>query len=71
MAAFEPAYRELMRSDELKQRVSQAYERLEACDLCAWECGINRRVGEMGVCRSSAAFQLLPSVGSSATARMA
>ena len=52
MAAFEPAYRELLHSGELKQRVSQAYERLEACDLCAWECGINRRSGKMGVCRS-------------------
>jgi len=52
MAVFEPVYRVLLRSGELEQRVSKAYERLEACDLCAWECGINRRAGKLGVCRS-------------------
>jgi len=54
MATFEPDYRALLRSGELKQRVSQAFERLEACDLCAWECGINRRAGKLGVCHSGA-----------------
>lgn len=41
--AFEAAYLELLRSGELKRRAAAAYARLEACDLCARECGANRR----------------------------
>jgi putative pyruvate formate lyase activating enzyme len=39
----EPAYLELMRSGELRQRAELALARLEACDVCARECGVNRR----------------------------
>jgi len=49
---FEPAYVALLRSGELKRRVAKAYERLRECDLCARECGVNRREGEVGVCRT-------------------
>ena len=42
---LEPAYLQLLRSGELKRRVAEAYARLEACDLCARECGVNRRLG--------------------------
>jgi len=49
---FEPAYVALLRSGELKRRVAEAYERLRECDLCARECGVNRREGEVGVCRT-------------------
>lgn len=52
MSTFEPAYLKLTHSGELENRVRQAYQQLEACDLCAWECGINRRTGKLGVCRS-------------------
>ena len=45
---FEPAYRALHRSGELKRRVALAYARLEACDLCARECGVNRRLSPEG-----------------------
>ena len=41
--AFEPAYLELLRSGELKKRAEAAYKRLEACDICPRECGVNRR----------------------------
>jgi putative pyruvate formate lyase activating enzyme len=41
----EPAYLALLRSGELKRRAAEAYARLEACDLCARECGANRRLG--------------------------
>jgi len=44
MERFEPAYLALLRSGELKRRVAEAYARLEACDLCARTCGINRRL---------------------------
>lgn len=39
------AYVTLLRSGELKRRVAEAYARLEACDICARECGVNRRLG--------------------------
>ncbi len=43
MEGFEPAYLKLLRSGELKERVREAYKRLEACDICPRECGVNRR----------------------------
>ncbi len=53
MANFEPAYRALVRSGELRARVKVAYERLENCDLCARYCHVNRRQTIQGaVCRT-------------------
>jgi putative pyruvate formate lyase activating enzyme len=50
---FEPAYLELLHSGELKKRVQAAYKRLEACDICPRECGVNRRESAKGaVCRT-------------------
>jgi len=50
---FEPAYVKLLRSGELKRRVAEAYAHLEACDLCAHHCGVNRHVTTKGaVCRT-------------------
>jgi putative pyruvate formate lyase activating enzyme len=50
---FEPAYLALLRSGELKRRVAEAYARLEACDICARECGVNRRESAEGAgCRT-------------------
>jgi len=48
---FEPAYLRLLRSGELKQRVSQAYAMLQSCDLCGWHCHIDRQSGKTGVCK--------------------
>ncbi len=45
MTPFEPAYVARLRSGELKRRAAEAYARLEACDICARECGANRRLG--------------------------
>lgn len=50
--AFEPSYLQLLRSGELQQRVQCAYEHLGHCDLCAWECGIDRAAGKLGVCKT-------------------
>ena len=50
--AFEPAYLSLLRSGGLQARVEQAYQRLSRCDLCAWECKVDRRAGVLGVCRT-------------------
>ncbi len=50
---FDPAYLRLLRSGELKNRVQEAYQRLEACDICPRECGVNRRESKKGaVCRT-------------------
>jgi putative pyruvate formate lyase activating enzyme len=50
---FEAAYLDLLRSGELKRRVAEAYARLEACDICARECGVNRRESAEGAsCRT-------------------
>lgn len=46
--AFEPAYLSLLHSGELERRVANAYARLEACDICARECGVNRRLSTEG-----------------------
>jgi putative pyruvate formate lyase activating enzyme len=50
---FEAAYLQLLHSGELQRRVAEAYARLEACDICARECGVNRRESAEGAsCRT-------------------
>jgi putative pyruvate formate lyase activating enzyme len=51
-AVGEPAYVRLMRSGELESRAAECFEHLEACDLCARRCGVNRMRGELGSCRT-------------------
>lgn len=41
--------------ETLKERAAKAQEHLSHCDLCAWECGVNRNAGKLGVCRSGEA----------------
>jgi putative pyruvate formate lyase activating enzyme len=50
--AFEPAYLSLLRKGELERRATEALGRLEACDLCARACLVNRRRGELGACHT-------------------
>jgi putative pyruvate formate lyase activating enzyme len=52
MSAFEPAYLASLRSDELRNRVQVAYERLHACDFCGRECHTDR-YEQPGACRAS------------------
>lgn len=50
---FEPAYLKLLRSGDLRERVSQAFRHLESCDLCARYCHVNRLLTIQGaVCRT-------------------
>lgn len=49
---FEPAYLALSRSGELSRRAAEAHARLARCDLCAWECKVNRLEGKLGVCKT-------------------
>jgi len=52
MNKFYPSYLNLMGSGELASRVSKAFEHLSICDVCAWECPVDRRAGMIGVCRT-------------------
>jgi putative pyruvate formate lyase activating enzyme len=48
---LQPGYVGLFQSGELAQRVETAYEHLTDCDLCGWECHIDR--GERaGACKT-------------------
>lgn len=49
---FEPAYLRLLHNGELKERVVEADEHLSICDVCAWNCTVDRRAGQVGVCRT-------------------
>jgi len=52
MIKTEPAYLSLQNNGELKRRIAEAYEHLSICDVCAWECPVDRRAGKVGVCRT-------------------
>ncbi len=52
MSPSQPAYRKLLESGELEARVAQAYQRLSKCNICALQCGANRRAGDLGTCKT-------------------
>ncbi|MCX7786997.1 MAG: radical SAM protein [Spirochaetes bacterium] len=49
---FEPSYLRLFQTGELKDRVFHLKETLESCVLCPHRCGVNRKRGELGRCRT-------------------
>jgi len=51
VVAFEPAYLRLLASGELHSRAVEARRHLEACDLCARHCGVDRSQ-HLGFCRT-------------------
>jgi putative pyruvate formate lyase activating enzyme len=51
MTDWEPVYLKLLRSGELQKRVKTAYERLADCDLCGWECHVDRNE-RSGACKT-------------------
>ena len=63
MVRFGAAYLGLWRSGELKRRVAEAYTRLEACDICARECGVNRRQSAEGAGCHTGELALVSSYG--------
>ena len=52
MNEFIPAYLNTLNTGDLAERVAEAYEHLSICDVCAWECPVDRRAGQIGVCRT-------------------
>lgn len=51
MPGFEPAYWRLLREGGFPQRVAQAQAALKDCNLCAWECHVDRSQ-RVGFCRT-------------------
>jgi putative pyruvate formate lyase activating enzyme len=51
--AFRAAYRRLP-PGELETRAREARQRMDACRLCPWQCGVNRNAGQKGQCRTGA-----------------
>ncbi len=45
-------YRDAFRSGVLQRSAAAAVKRLEHCDLCPRQCGVNRLQGERGICRT-------------------
>jgi putative pyruvate formate lyase activating enzyme len=52
MTAYIPAYQHLFQNGELTRRVAEAYQHLSICDVCAWECPVDRLTGQVGVCQT-------------------
>lgn len=51
-AAFEPAYVKTFREGQLQTRIQKAYEILLSCEICPHRCRVDRRHGELGICRT-------------------
>jgi len=54
LTEFEPAYMELVNSGEIDNRIETLYSKLEQCDICPRNCGVNRLDGEIGYCQAGA-----------------
>lgn len=52
MDEFQPAYIKLLQAGKLEKRAALARAHLAKCDVCPWNCGVDRLSGVMGVCRT-------------------
>lgn len=50
----DPSYLKHAASGELERRAAEAHARLANCEICAWECRVDRLSGKLGICRSGA-----------------
>ncbi len=55
---FLPGYVILYKEGKLQERIEQAFEMLRSCCLCPRGCGVNRKIDEMGLCRSGKELQV-------------
>ncbi|MEA3326123.1 MAG: radical SAM protein [Chloroflexota bacterium] len=51
MTDCQPAYLKILKNGDLEKRVYEAKSHLKACDVCPLQCGVNRTVGELGICK--------------------
>jgi len=49
---FEPAYMNLYRTGELRQRVQKAVQSLACCRVCPRDCNVDRMGNEKGICKT-------------------
>ena len=55
---FEPPYRRLHKTGELKKRGEELWDIMESCELCPRECGANRIDGDEGFCQASSQLEV-------------
>ncbi len=52
MASFEPVYLRTHRAGRLEAKIAAAYEIMLSCEICPHRCRVDRRHGELGLCRT-------------------
>jgi putative pyruvate formate lyase activating enzyme len=52
MISFEPAYIQTHRAGLLQSKIAAAYDIMLACEICPHLCRVDRRHGELGLCRT-------------------
>ncbi len=52
MKSFEPVYLQTHGQGQLEARIQAAYESLLSCEICPHRCRVDRRHGELGICRT-------------------
>jgi putative pyruvate formate lyase activating enzyme len=52
MIYFEPAYLKAHRAGLLQPKINVAYETMLSCEICPHLCRVDRRHGELGLCRT-------------------
>jgi len=58
MDYYSPQYLALEVSGELQRRERLLHEKLDSCNLCPRNCGVNRRAGRTGVCSTPNNFKV-------------
>lgn len=51
--SFTPSYIQLLETGEFEKRINLAKKLLANCSVCPRSCGVDRTIGELGLCRSS------------------
>ncbi len=52
MVSFEPAYLKTHRAGLLQPKIDAAYDTMLSCEICPHQCRVDRRHGELGLCRT-------------------
>jgi putative pyruvate formate lyase activating enzyme len=52
MVSFEPAYLRTDRAGLLQAKIEAAFDVMNSCEICPHQCRVDRRHGELGLCRT-------------------
>ncbi len=47
-----PSYLGLLDNNQLTQRIELAFGKLKRCNVCAWDCRVDRLSGKLGICQT-------------------